>query len=245
MWYKDAVGASFENFTCKDPDVIVEGAGDPGFRTMPGSRDDVIEKVSDAVFESHPDRISVTDLKHYDGTFVPAKALPTYDADAIVVAKGLQDKFGTLCHYVLEVLMRDGSYDSVECNLTDSERDNQILLDQAKAFADGFVASDFYTRHVLGNKTEQELRFYTSKDDDDVAIEGVVDLLVFGDDYNLVVDYKTDSFRKPQEHKIQVQTYVKVAEQLYGKKCYGTLFYLRDGNISDVWDRNGEVVDLI
>ncbi|MCQ2413154.1 MAG: UvrD-helicase domain-containing protein, partial [Sphaerochaetaceae bacterium] len=127
MWYKDAVGASFENFTCKDPDVIVEDVGNPGFRTMPGSRDNVIEKVSEAVFESHPDRISVTDLKHYDGTFVPAKALPTYDADAIVVAKGLQDKFGTLCHYVLEVLMRDGSYDSVECNITDSERDNQIL----------------------------------------------------------------------------------------------------------------------
>ena len=78
--------------------------------------------------------------------------------------------------------------------------------------------------------------------DPDVAVEGVMDLVVFGDEFNLVIDYKTDMFRNPEMHRRQVCTYVKVAEDLFGKKCYGTLFYLRDGSTPGFWDRDGNPV---
>ena len=96
---------------------------------------------------------------------------------------------------------------------------------------------------MKGRKTLEELRFYTFDEEaPDVALEGVIDLLVLGEDYNLVVDYKSDSFRNPEEHRIQILSYVKVAEQIYGKRCYGTLYYLRDGSLGGFWDRDGNPV---
>ncbi|MBP5552517.1 MAG: PD-(D/E)XK nuclease family protein, partial [Spirochaetales bacterium] len=116
---------------------------------------------------------------------------------------------------------------------------------QAKDFALSFVGSPFYADHVKGRQAESELRFYTCLPElGDIAVEGVMDLIVFGDDYNLVVDYKTDRTKAPLIHKKQITTYVKVAEQLFGKKCYGVLYYLRDGSLGDFWDEDGNAVDL-
>ena len=76
-----------------------------------------------------------------------------------------------------------------------------------------------------------------------MVVEGVIDLIVFGDDYNLVIDYKTDQVMDHEVHRSQVLTYIKVAEDLFGKKCYGTLFYLRDGISPGFWDRSGNLME--
>ena len=53
-----------------------------------------------------------------------------------------------------------------------------------------------------------------------------------------------DRTKAPLIHKKQITTYVKVARQLFGKKCYGVLYYLRDGSLGDFWDEDGNAVDL-
>ncbi|MBQ6123891.1 MAG: hypothetical protein IJL13_00665, partial [Spirochaetales bacterium] len=68
---------------------------------------------------------------------------------------------------------------------------------------------------------------------------------VFGEDYNLVIDYKTDLVMDPELHRSQVLTYIKVAQDLFGKRCYGTLFYLRDGSSPGFCDGSGNLMKSI
>ena len=130
--------------------------------------------------------------------------------------------------------------EDLQCHLLESEKANAMLVEQARAFARSFLESPFYEQFVKGHKTQTEVRFYSSSEElGDVVMEGVIDLLVEGEDYNLVVDYKTDRVKAPQIHKRQITTYVKVARQLYKKNCYGVLYYLRDGSLSEFWDSEG------
>ncbi|MBQ5365220.1 MAG: hypothetical protein IIU49_04030, partial [Spirochaetales bacterium] len=99
----------------------------------------------------------------------------------------------------------------------------------------------FIIDHYLDFIDEDKRLYGPDATDADVAVEGVMDLVVFGDDFNLVIDYKTDMFKDPEIHRRQVQTYVRVAEEVFGKKCYGTLYYLRDGSSPGFWDRDGKV----
>ena len=62
--------------------------------------------------------------------------------------------------------------------------------------------------------------------------------------YNLVIDYKSDSIKAEDYHKKQVVTYVRVMEEIFKKKCYGTLFYLREGSLEPFWDKEGSIVEL-
>ena len=264
-WYAQAIGADLENCTSENPDVeicdISQTPRDFGSRsvirtfTFPPA-------FSDFAVKRH--RLSVTALERLTSSpisseevvlgideifsdVVSNKATLTklYDVDNLISEKSLQDEFGTLCHQVLEETLRNGSADDIQCTICESESENQKLLSQAKAFANTFLESPLYKTLILGNPTLEELRFYTNMEElPDVAIEGVIDLLVMGKTYNLVIDYKTDVLRDPEKHKLQVLSYVKVAEDLYHKPCFGLLFYLRDGSIGPIWDHFGKSVQL-
>ena len=152
----------------------------------------------------------------------------------------MNDKFGTLCHEALELLVKKGNMEDLECHILESEKANSKMLDQAKAFARSFIGSSFYEKYVKGHGTQTEVRFYAGSEElGDLVMEGVIDLLVEGEDYNLIVDYKTDKVKAPLMHKSQIVTYVNVASQIFGKKCYGVLYYLRDGSLGEFWDSEG------
>ena len=246
-WYSDVIGFNPSSMTCTRPEVMVEDIS--GTRLLRAPEQEirllhVEESFTD--FVSRARRVSVTgsegDLEERGGSG-EAVFIRNLDVDPLIMELKAKDKFGTLCHLLLEKLVGTGSYKDVECHISDNEAQNRRLLEQARSLADGFTASDLYRDYVKGHETRQELRFYTpDADNPDVAVEGVMDLVVFGDEFNLVIDYKTDKFRNPEIHRKQVQTYVKVAEDLFGKKCYGTLFYLRDGSSPGFWDKDGKPV---
>ena len=79
---------------------------------------------------------------------------------------------------------------------------------------------------------------------DDMIAEGSIDLVVFADDYNLVIDYKSDREMVPDYHKGQIVSYLKAAESLYEKKCYGVLLYLRSMEAGPFWDSSGNIIEL-
>ena len=247
LWYKDAVGADFLSGKCDDEDVTLEDVTQTAQAPFAGDRSIPFpENVSFRPFNERQNRIPVTQLEARAAHEATAgEVLERTPADDLIEKYGLQDKFGTLCHSVLEHTMRDGSADDVKCDLCESSSDNEILLAQAKLYAASFVGSAFFRDFVQGRKTAQEVRFYTSGPTlPDTAVEGVMDLIVFGDDCNLVVDYKTDSVKNPQSHRVQVMTYIKAATEIYGKRCLGTLFYLREGKAGDFIDAGGSLVEL-
>ena len=90
---------------------------------------------------------------------------------------------------------------------------------------------------------DEEVRFYTYVTSDSV-LEGVIDLVVFKEDYNLIIDYKTDRTKNIDDHKAQVVQYVKTATDIYKKPCYGTLFYLREREVEPFWDKDGNIIEL-
>lgn len=255
-WYADAIDFDIETGECGDPDVTVENAGktpdEPWRSTKNTSWRKAVENAVFKNFDITPSRIGVTELERLiKKNDVPktGEILPVFEADSIIETLNLHDKFGTLCHLVLESEMRFGNSGDIVCTLCEREKDNEKLLSQARKFARGFRESTFFKKFIDGRRTHEELRFYTPFDADfdtvkEFCVEGVIDLIAEGEAFNLVVDYKTDSVRNPDEHKLQVQTYVRVAEEIFGKKCYGTLFYLRDGRACGFWDRDGNNAEL-
>ena len=248
-WYVDAIGADLDSGKCQNPDVILEDVTDAVRVRAKSDENPILPKVPEQLheFRIKDTHISVTQMEKMERPKekrMEAVVLPGSDVDGIIARYSLQDGFGTLCHNVLEKTMSKGNIDDVPYNLCESDDDNKALLNQAKSYANGFFDSELYRRLINGHKTRQEIRFYTSLGELDVALEGVIDLLVLGDNTNLVVDYKTDSIKDPDSHKAQVLAYVKVAEQIFKRPCLGTLFYLRDSSTGPVWDRDGNCVEL-
>ena len=245
-WYSDVICFNPASMTCTSPEVVVEDiSGTPLFKAVGNDETTLPVGRTFTEFVSRARRVSVTGSGLHQekaDSSVSGAFIAGLDVDPLIRELHANDRFGTLCHLVLENLVGCGSYEDVECHISDSEAQNRRLLEQARALADGFMESGLYRDYVKGHKTRQELRFYTpDAADADVAVEGVMDLVVFGDDFNLVIDYKTDMFKDPEIHRRQVQTYVRVAEEVFGKKCYGTLYYLRDGSSPGFWDRDGKV----
>jgi len=204
--------------------------------------------VQKPVLATKPNRISVTSLRRdedYDegGDY---ELLERYPAEAML--SSVEDGhalFGTLCHLVLERMMNGLDYQNTECNIFIDGDLNKKLLSCAISLAERFRSSAFYGKFVDGKETKAEFRFYSYKPEADAAIEGVVDLLAISDCFNLVIDYKTDIRKNPAIHKTQVTEYVKTMEEMLKKKCYGVLFYLRDGSTSDFWDAEGNAVSFL
>ena len=245
-WYLDAIGGDLSSLICTMSGVEMEDLSNTERLAgkASGRITNVPRKTDFIEFKERTTRIGVTGLEKHEAENNSSDkgiCLPNFEVDTIIGQSNLNDKFGTLCHEALELLVGKGNMDNLRCRLLESEKANAGLLEQAKVFARSFTESPFYDEFVKGHDTETEVRFYSGSGEfGDVVMEGVIDLLVKGKEYNLVVDYKTDRFRNPQIHKRQVVTYVKVAEQLYGKPCYGVLYYLRDGSTGGFWDSEGE-----
>ena len=249
-WYSSVTGFDTVTKSCSCPDVTVRDISKTQLKGQLSSHE-AIDFVRPPMvdFQSRSKRVSVTGAKgHSDANddLKSATMLRNLEVDSIIRSLNANDKFGTLCHLLLENMVKGKSVDGIECHISDKDQENRQLLDAAKDLASSFFESELYNKHVSGHESRPELRFYAPDEDDpDVAVEGVMDLLVFGEDYNLVIDYKTDLVMEPELHRSQVLTYIKVAQDLFGKRCYGTLFYLRDGSSPGFWDGSGNLMKSI
>ena len=245
-WYLDAIGGDLSTLRCSMDGVEMEDLGNTTRFQGKNSvhKSFAPEKTDFVEFRERTKRVGVTDLEkreaENDGS-IQGVCLPDYEVDTIIGQSNLNDKFGTLCHEALEMLLKKGSMEDLRCRFLESGTANAKLLDQARTFARSFTGSSFFKEYVKGHRTETEVRFYSgSSESGDVVLEGVIDLLVMGEEFNLVIDYKTDRVKCPQIHKKQIVTYVKVAQQLYKKNCCGVLYYLRDCSLSEFWDSEGK-----
>ena len=157
-------------------------------------------------------------------------------SDGIVSAHGIQEEFGTMVHAALEAAVSGGRahYDFPQ-SLSESEKED--LTAALDGIVSGFLASEFYQSRIKGKRTETEIRFYYPMNGG--VAEGSADLLVFSDEYNLVVDYKTDRYMDENIHRAQITAYAAAMEDLYGKKCRSVLLYVRGWRAGTMIDRSG------
>ena len=169
-------------------------------------------------------------LKDFDG-----------GVDMILSRNKLYPDFGTLLHGFLESYFKKVSppdYRNVEIG----RGGIAALMAEAERIKNSFISSPFYINYIEGCQVLSEERFCMPYGD--MVAEGSIDLLVLKKEYNLVVDYKSDREYNPDYHKGQILSYVKAAESIHKKKCYGVLLYLRSMENGPFWDSEGNVITL-
>ena len=182
---------------------------------------------------------------HEDEVYVPSPDLPLlkpfpFDLDDVISEKKLQKEWGSYMHLVFETFLKGKEFpDPISSGLPDGNK--ELFEKAARSLLSRFESSDLYLRYIKDNSLNAEEMVYAYEDGE--AVAAVVDLVVFSSDYNLVIDYKSDRAMDPEYHKKQVTGYVRAMEELYEKKCYGTLYYMRDDSaIAPFWDSSGSPV---
>ena len=170
-------------------------------------------------------RIGVRDYAENDNSMLPGPLLPPLPVDGLVSEHKLYTAFGVMVHEALEAKL--GGFTpcfSIAEGVTDEEE--KELEACALSIAEGFPGSGFYKTYVEGRRTETEVRFYYPEEGK--VLEGVADLIAFGEDRLTIIDYKTDRRRNPEQHRGQLENYAKALSEIYGKPCGAVLCYVRD-----------------
>ncbi len=193
---------------------------------------------SEPVWEKR--RFGIKDSSHLEMEIAKGgMELPPLSSDSIVSKYSMQQDFGTIVHSVLESAVQGTSYTpSFPSLLTDDEK--CALLSSLEEIRKSFLSSSFYEKVIKAHETAEEVRFYYPYEEN--VAEGSADLLIFGDDFNLVVDYKTDRFMDESQHIGQITAYARAMEDLYEKKCLAVLLYVRGWIAGTPVDKTGKPV---
>ncbi|MDY5931923.1 MAG: UvrD-helicase domain-containing protein [Candidatus Ornithospirochaeta sp.] len=235
---------SMEGYEGLEKETIPPVAKDRGaLASNPSDRLSWIEKAGiypDPCYETRKVGLkeSVHDGEEFVGTSFPV--LPEIPADDAIRRHGLSADFGTLVHECLQAALEKREMPEYR-NPAIPARDAKALMDSAYRIASAFLSSAFYRERVAGHGIRTEERFYFPMEGK--VAEGSVDLLVFGDDCNLVVDYKTDLRKNPDYHKKQLVSYAQAMEELYGRECHAIVLYVRDFSTGPLWNSRGDVIE--
>ncbi len=141
--------------------------------------------------------------------------------DRTYAAFGLQSaEFGTLAHQYIEARL-NGKTPILPADLSKT-------LD---SLAERFFGSELGRLALSADWKESEFGFITrwTLADAPILVTGQADLVFGVKDTVYIVDYKTDSFENPEDHRLQMSVYRKAAADLWRKKVETWLFYLKSG----------------
>ena len=170
--------------------------------------------------------------------------LPSFPADGLYPDADDSAEAGTAVHAYLELSMNgenpEAAFDSPLFKGADGRAVRKDLADMAE----GFLSSQLCQK-IRKYPYRTEYRFFSYSSQEDLVYEGVIDLFADCGSFALIVDYKSDRTKTPEKHKAQMLSYIRALEDILSKPCYATLFYLREGRHSTVWDRDGNEADII
>lgn len=162
------------------------------------------------------------------------------------------DQKGTATHLVMQHLPLDGNVDETIARLVDR---HLLTKEQAESVnrrnINRFLASSLADELRASDRIEREYRFsllVNASDyyqdvagDDQVLLQGVVDLFAETGDGILIVDFKTDYVteetigEKVEHYRTQVEVYSKALEQILSKKVHRkVLYFFRTGEAIEV-----------
>lgn len=175
--------------------------------------------------------------------------LPLLASDALFarlkheqISSSASADFGTFVHALCEArLMRRTISDELSLMPPSlyrvlGEKEHKLVLSDARRLCDNFFASELYETYVLPYSFECEVKFFSSVfyEGREVVVEGSIDLLVEMPDAMLVLDFKTDAFRQPEIHRLQIETYMQAVARIYEKPVRGCVTFLRECK-DEIW----------
>ncbi|MDC7226470.1 MAG: UvrD-helicase domain-containing protein [Spirochaetales bacterium] len=203
-----------------------------------------------SVYELEANEFSATTLNALHKETMPEvpdekkQELPSLEPrlEKILSDKGLEADFGTICHRLIEWAVKSGIEESLPPldRVSDelrpffsgfSDNDWSLMVKSAAGLAEGFLKSETWKTALSSTGFESELAF-TSKTihgEDEVYVNGVIDLVFEMDDYIQIIDFKTDRKIIPGEYERQMELYIEAASEIYEKPARCSLFYLRSG----------------
>ncbi len=196
------------------------------------------ERASLIEYEEEVRSIGITERAHElmptvkDGIRLPALAVDSF------LSKSQIPEFGTYCHHLIESticgLQVDDDLPQVFSDLNDEQK--RELLSDAKVLHDKFISSETYRRYSedSSSRIESEVPFMMRADG--ILLRGIIDLLIETPEEVLVIDFKTDSVKYTDNHRFQLQSYIKAMRLYTGKPVRGKIWYLREGEKSS-WDQ--------
>ncbi len=162
------------------------------------------------------------------------KKLPALACDTIIREHDFATGFGTLTHKILEDNLKglqDQIPADVEKILSDNnqsftEQEKDSLKACATQLASNFLNGSLYAQ-IKAMKLMSEKSFLLFNGS--AYVEGVIDLLAMGDKEAYIIDFKTDSTMAEEDHKSQLDQYVKAVQSIYpDKTIHAYVCYLRD-----------------
>ena len=160
--------------------------------------------------------------------------MPSLACDAIVREHNFATGFGTLTHKILEDNLKGLQAqipEDVEKILSDdcqsfTEQERETILSCANQLASSFLNGKLYAQ-IKDMKLMSEKSFLLFNGS--AYVEGVIDLLAVGDKEAHIIDFKTDSTMAEEDHKFQLDQYVKAVKSLCPDKViHAYVCYLRD-----------------
>ncbi|MDR3147229.1 MAG: UvrD-helicase domain-containing protein [Treponema sp.] len=147
-------------------------------------------------------------------------------------------EFGTLAHLCVEEYLASPEQGEPQLRLPSglagrfSPNETRVLVEAGTAIAARFLASPLgqEARAAPFRRGEYPFRCLWNG----VFINGVIDLLFDRDAEVRLVDFKTDSAERPEEHLAQMSIYRRAARELRGKPCRVWLYYLRTGRALEI-----------
>jgi len=209
------------------------------------------ERQENASYVNFPNRIGVTKLLGEGQDAGSLTVLPVFGSDEIVQSHQIVTGFGTFCHSLMEASVSRGAVPSEEDSMEilirtagldglSSAEMKQLCLD-GRTFASMFLESKFYGEVVLfASDVQLEKRFFMGCEVEgrNVAVEGVIDLLLKTKDAIIVVDYKTDRFLNPERHRQQLELYREAVRRTTNLPVRCAVVYLRRGDVVSYLEEN-------
>lgn len=133
-------------------------------------------------------------------------------------------ELGTLTHATIAARLNKKDF-----TVPESERE-KILL-----WTENFFSSKLGALATKSKNIKTEYGIITKYEGKTVV--GKIDLLFESDSVLYIIDYKTDKYEKPSEHKTQLEVYKKACTNLFEKsidKIKAFVFYLRTGNVFEI-----------
>lgn len=181
-------------------------------------------QAKDDDFKYEEESIAVTQLCK-DQIISLGEKLSSLDSDDVISTFNLNTEFGTLVHSLIEKKIKGLKLDTYH-NDKLTEKQNDWINNDALLLASSFINSSIY-EDIKDKELYCEKSFVMNYENQ--VIEGTIDLFAIDEKSIYIIDFKTDMFKNPENHKKQLELYEKALSYIYpDKQISSSIVYLRE-----------------
>ena len=239
------------------PDTHTQATIDYALHTLPVR--DYIASYESKKLEISPSSSSHNDDKK---TRSPQETLPNIPVDTILNTHKMHTVFGTYCHFLLRYYCKNEKIEAnpiaLESQLLPlSAKEKDIFMRDAEQLCKGFLLHPIWHKiwHPICQKNDPqddqenapphnttrnttseiftEYPFLLWNEKHEVWVRGVIDLLIITDNQYIIIDYKVDKYKTPEQYKYQLASYRLAVQKIFRlahqNNIESYLFYLREG----------------